>query len=418
MMARAEIYGTKGSLLKGKRILVGVTGSIAAIEVPHLVREILRYSGEPIVLLSQEALRFVTEDSLTWSMGKKPYTEISGFSEHIQWTVDPELRIDLCLLCPATANTISKLAKGIADGPVSLTALASIGAGIPCLIVPAAHSVLLDNPITEKSITYLKSLNVNFLSAEESENKYKFPSLDRLMKNIFGLIQPELPLKDKHFLITGGATREYFDNIRFLSNPSSGLSALYVMEALNRLGAKTKLILGEGNTINLKELGTSVAVVRSTDDMYHEIKDELSSNKYDGFVSIAAVADYKPNFRSGKIPSLQDNLSFNLTPTIKIIKNIKEEFPNLFIVAYKAEVGISEQELVKIGKQFLEKYGVDLVCANWVGESDKGFMTETNEIFVIHTDSEVSKLEGTKQSIGKELAKLIAKEFDKTRRGQ
>ena len=84
-MSIAEIYGTKGKLLEGKRILIGVTGSIAAIETPHLVREILRYSGEPIVVLSEDALRFVTVDSLTWSMGKLPYTEISGLSEHIKY---------------------------------------------------------------------------------------------------------------------------------------------------------------------------------------------------------------------------------------------------------------------------------------------------------------------------------------------
>jgi len=157
-MSIDEIYGTKGKLLEGKRILIGVTGSIATIEIPHLVREILRHSGKPIVVLSKEALRFVTADALTWSMGEPPYTEISGHSEHIKWSVDPEKKVDLYLLCPATANTISKLASGIADGPVSLTALACIGANIPCLIVPAAHNVLLDNPITKKNMDYLKQL--------------------------------------------------------------------------------------------------------------------------------------------------------------------------------------------------------------------------------------------------------------------
>ncbi|MHA2347442.1 MAG: bifunctional phosphopantothenoylcysteine decarboxylase/phosphopantothenate--cysteine ligase CoaBC, partial [Candidatus Hodarchaeales archaeon] len=354
-MSRAEIYGTKGDLLKGKRILVGVTGSIAAIEVPHLVREVLRYSGEPIVLLSQEALRFVTEDALTWSMGTKPYTEISGFSEHIQFTVNPELRVDLCLLCPATANTISKLANGIADGPVTLTALASIGAGIPCLIVPAAHSVLLDNPITKRSITYLESLNVQFLSAEEIENKHKFPSLDHLMKSIFGLIHPKQPLKGNKFLITGGATREYFDDVRFLSNPSSGLSALHVMKALEEMGASTTLIMGEGNKLDLKQNETSINIVRSTDDMYQSVKSKLKSDSYDGLISIAAVADYKPNFQSGKIPSLKDQISVTLTPTIKILKTMQQEFPDLFFVAYKAEVGVTEEELINRGKRFLEE---------------------------------------------------------------
>ena len=138
-MSIAEIYGTKGKILEGKRILIGVSGSIAAIEVPHLVREILRYSGKPIVVLSEEAQRLVAVDALTWSAGDPPYTKISGYSEHILWSVDPEKRVDLYLLCPATANTIAKLANGIADGPVSLTALACIGAGIPCFIHPREY---------------------------------------------------------------------------------------------------------------------------------------------------------------------------------------------------------------------------------------------------------------------------------------
>ena len=193
-MSRNEIYGTKGNILEGKRILIGVTGSIAAIEIPHLIREILRYSGEPIVVLSEEALRFVTTDAITWSMGSSPYTEISGFSEHIMWSVNPDHRVDLYLLCPATANTISKLANGIADGPVTLSALACIGANIPCLIVPAAHSVLLDNPITEKSMNYLKQVNVQILSSEEEENKHKFPPLVKLMDKIFELLGYNNPL--------------------------------------------------------------------------------------------------------------------------------------------------------------------------------------------------------------------------------
>ena len=185
-----EIYGTKGTLLRGKRVLIGVTGSIAAIEVPHLIREILRYSGEPIVVLSEEARRFVTLDALTWSTGKIPFSEISGLSEHIRWSVDPDHKVDLFILCPATVNSISKLAVGIADGPVTLSALACIGAKIPLIIVPAAHRVLLDNPITEKNIDILTKLGVKFISSEEVENKYKFPSLEKLMEAVFDSINP------------------------------------------------------------------------------------------------------------------------------------------------------------------------------------------------------------------------------------
>ena len=109
-MGISEIFGTKGTDLKHKRILIGVTGSIAAIEVPHLIREILRYEGDPTVVLSEEASRLVAKDALTWCMDKEPITQISGISEHVKWVSHPDYKIDLFIICPAIANSISKLA--------------------------------------------------------------------------------------------------------------------------------------------------------------------------------------------------------------------------------------------------------------------------------------------------------------------
>jgi phosphopantothenoylcysteine decarboxylase/phosphopantothenate--cysteine ligase len=408
IVSSSEIYGTKGNLLEGKRILIGVTGSIAAIEVPHLIREILRYSGEPIVVLSEEAQRFVTLDALSWSTGKMPFPIISGLSEHILWSVDPDHKVDLFILCPATANSISKLAVGIADGPVTLSALACIGAKIPLIIVPAAHKVLLDNPITERNIDSLNKLGVKFTSNQEVENKYKFPPLERLMEAIFDSINPSQKLKGKKILLTGGATREYIDDVRYLSNPSTGLSSHYVADALQNLGAEVFLILGEGNTIDKTLNSYPFTVVQSTDDMYQQVIKELSTDSYDSLVSVAAVTDYTPHHQAGKIPSGQTELSIQLKPTVKIVKSIREKYPSLFIVTYKAEVGISKDELIRKGTAFLEKNNVEMVCANWVGELDKGFMSQTNEIFIIQNKKEYIPLKGSKQRLGEEIALIIA----------
>jgi len=413
-MGTIEIKGTKGSQLQGKRILIGVTGSIAAIEVPHLVREIIRYSGEPIVVLSNEATRFVTTDSLTWCMDKEPLTTISGVSEHIKIVSHPDFKIDLYIMCPATANSISKLANGIADGPVTLTALSAFGAGIPVLIVPAAHTVLLDNPITEKNINYLKSMNIQFTEANEEEDKYKFPPLNQLMELIFNSINPSRRLQEKRFLITGGATREFIDDVRYLSNPSTGLSALYVAQALQKEGAVVKLILGEGNNLDSEINNISTTIVRSTEDMYLSVKEELSNNSYHGFISIAAVSDYKPVYQTGKIPSQQVKLAIELTPTRKIVKQIKKEFPDLYIVAYKAEVGIEKENLVRRGRDLLEKYKIDMVCANWVGEPEKGFASRTNELIVIRKNTQKTEhLIGSKFILGEKTVDIISQDFYK-----
>jgi phosphopantothenoylcysteine decarboxylase/phosphopantothenate--cysteine ligase len=409
-MSIAEIFGSKGSELSGKRILIGVTGSIAAIEVPHLVREILRYSGEPVVVLSEEATRFVTPESLTWCMDKEPITKISGLSEHVKWVSTPKYKVDIGIICPATANTIAKLANGVADGPVTLAALSIIGAQIPLLVVPIAHTVLLENPITKKNILYLKKQGIHFLSGVEEEEKYKFPSLNQLLTKIIQILQPSQQLQGKRFLVTGGATREYLDDIRFISNPSTGYSALQLAKALKKFGANIHMILGEGNNLDLEKIPITVDVVRSTKDMYEAVREVLSTNNFDGFISVAAVSDYKPQYQAGKIASRQKSIILELAPTIKIIEQIRNQFPDLFIVAYKAEVGISKEQLIERGKNLLNKYNLNVVCANWVGEPEKGFVSKTNEIFVIRRGVPIISLEGSKSEIGDKISEIIIEE--------
>lgn len=417
-MGIAEIYGTKGVQLRGKRILICVTGSIAAIEVPHLVREILRYSGDPIVVLSQEARRFVASDALTWCMDKEPITRISGVSEHIKWIAEPANKVDLCLICPATANTIGKLANGIVDGPVTLASLAAFGAKIPILIIPAAHSVLLENPITKRNIDYLKKQNVAFFSSAEAESKFKFPPLSLLMREIFSILTLTKRLKGRKFLVTGGATREYLDDVRFLSNPSTGLSALHIAQALIELGSEVLFILGEGHTLDLTLFPIPTKVIRSTQHMYETIHEELSNNEYDGLISVAAVSDYRPEYQPGKLASRQVDLQIRLIPTIKILEKIRENFPGLFIVAYKAEVGVTKEELLKRGREFLKKHQLEIVCANWVGEPEKGFISKTNELFVIKANDSTIHLQGSKEMLGKHLANIITETIDNRRDNQ
>jgi phosphopantothenoylcysteine decarboxylase/phosphopantothenate--cysteine ligase len=228
------------------------------------------------------------------------------------------------------------------------------------------------------------------------------------MEAIFDSINSSQTLKGKKILLTGGATREYIDDVRYLSNPSSGLSSHYVADSLLLLGAEVYLILGEGNTLDKTSITYPFTVVQSTDDMYQQVIKELSTDSYDSLVSVAAVTDYAPHHQAGKIPSGQTELSIKLKPTVKIVKSIREKYPSLFIVTYKAEVGISKDELIRKGTAFLGQNKVEMVCANWVGEADKGFMSQTNEIFIIQDDKDVIPLKGSKQRIGKDIAQIIA----------
>ncbi|MFW9778846.1 MAG: bifunctional phosphopantothenoylcysteine decarboxylase/phosphopantothenate--cysteine ligase CoaBC [Candidatus Heimdallarchaeota archaeon] len=406
-MGISEIFGTSGEELKGKRILIGVTGSIAAIEVPHLVREILRHSGDPIVVLSEAASRFVAKDALTWCMDKEPYTQISGVSEHIQWTSNPQSKVDLFIICPATANTINKMAHGIADGPVTLTALAIIGAKIPLIIVPAAHSVLLDNPITEENARFLRKKGIIVYSTPEDEDKHKFPPLKELMDLIIETTTLKAELESKRYLVTGGATREYIDDVRFISNPSTGKTAFFIAEALKRRGAGVLLVLGEGNTISKDTSLIPSRVVRSAKDMYETVTSELSTGRYDAFISVAAVSDYQPTRTNGKIPSNKRDLSLELIPTVKILGAVRDQYPDLFIVGFKAEVGVSREELLDRATTSLRKNRLNLICANWVGEPNRGFASPTNDLFVIGPEKDPIFLRGSKRELGEKLVDLI-----------
>ncbi|MFX0211139.1 MAG: phosphopantothenoylcysteine decarboxylase, partial [Candidatus Hodarchaeota archaeon] len=217
----------------------------------------------------------------------------------------------------------------------------------------------------------------------------------------------------KKILITGGATREYLDDVRFLSNPSTGFSALQVTKALHSLGAEVLLILGEGHNIDMRGCAFSVKIVRSTSDMYEAVYDELIKTHYNIFVSVAAVSDYRPQYQAGKIASQQNDLAIDLIPTVKIIEKIRTKFPELCIVAYKAEVGISKEELQRRAKRFLEKNNLQMVCANWVGEPAKGFISKTNEILVIRPNNPVLHFKGSKIEIGSRIAEVIVEEVNK-----
>jgi phosphopantothenoylcysteine decarboxylase/phosphopantothenate--cysteine ligase len=188
---------------------------------------------------------------------------------------------------------------------------------------------------------------------------------------------------------------------------------LYLVRGLQKLGAEVSFILGEGNTIESKLIPSAVTVVRSTSDMFEKIKEQLTNGSVQGLISVAAISDYQPVSTEGKISSRQEGLSMDLKPTIKIVRTIRSEFPSLYIGTYKAEVGISVDELISKATRFLHENQVNFVCANWVGKSDKGFATKTNEIFVIRDQHEVIELKGSKESIGSDLANIIAEEFEK-----
>jgi len=167
------ISSTKSKKLKGKRIVLAVCGSIAAIEAPKLARELMRHGAEVIPVLSEAGQTVIHPWALECVTGKKTITEITGFCEHIEHCGDWEGKVDMLLICPATANTISKIATGIDDSVVTTYASTALGAKIPIVIALAMHESMINNPFVQENIAKLKKTGVRFVDPKMEEEKAK-----------------------------------------------------------------------------------------------------------------------------------------------------------------------------------------------------------------------------------------------------
>lgn len=173
MVHQETISGVKSKKLKGKRIVLAVCGSIAAIEAPKLARELMRHGADIIPVLSKAGQGVIHPWAMECVTGKRTITEITGFCEHIEHCGDWPGKCDLLLICPATANTISKIANGIDDSVVTTYASTALGAKIPIIIAPAMHESMINNPFVEENARKLKKAGVKFVEPKREEGKAK-----------------------------------------------------------------------------------------------------------------------------------------------------------------------------------------------------------------------------------------------------
>ncbi len=173
MMHQETVCGSKSKRLKGKRIVLAVCGSIAAIEAPKLARELMRHGAGVICVLSESGQKIIHPWALECITGKKTITDITGSCEHIQHCGKWEGRCDLLLICPATANTISKIANGIDDSVITTFASTALGSGMPVVIAPAMHASMMNNSFVQENIGKLKKAGVRFVEPRKEEGKAK-----------------------------------------------------------------------------------------------------------------------------------------------------------------------------------------------------------------------------------------------------
>ncbi len=384
-----EIRGVKSNKLSNKRIVLGITGSIAAVECVKLSRELIRHGAEVIPVVTHSATKIIHPDSIEFATGNKPIIELSGKAEHVSFCGRVKNPADILVISPCTANTISKIAHGIDDTSVTTFATTAIGSKIPILIVPAMHLSMYDHKIVQKNISECKKNGIKFIDPFIDRNKAKMADV----YNIISYIIRELGKKDlakKKILIIGGATAESIDEIRIITNRSSGKTAAsLVMNAFYR-GADVELWYGLCSEDIPKFI--KCKQFESTNDLIKMIKPEVLK-KFDIIINCAAIADYTPKKVNGKIPSGKTKLILEMKPTKKVIEMLRKNAPKSKIVAFKAEENKNNVKSKSI--DLLKKNNLDYVIGNTIS----GFNSKTNEIWIIDKKGKTISKKGSKDNL-------------------
>jgi len=381
-----DIIGTKGQELQDRRIALCITGSVGCLRSVELARGLMRHGAEVFVVMSEEATKLVTPTMLEWATGNPVVTELTGKIEHIWLAGEHEDSCDLVLVAPATGNSLSKIACGIDDTPVLSTVTSAIGSGIPVMIVPAMHESMFKNPFIIENIEKLKKTGIDVIEPVREEGKAKIATVDTMVEMVIQKLYKK-DLKDMTVLVTAGPTIEYIDDIRYITNKSSGKMGFALARDAVRRGVNCILISGPTNLT--PPAGCKYIPVETTEDMLKAVTAQLKNMNIDVFIGAAAVADWKMEKKAqGKLPSSK-KFNIELSPTEKIIEMVKKLSPATALVAFKAEHGLNEKQLIAKSYERLQQVQADYIIANDVSEPDSGFQSDENKILVINTKGEV-----------------------------
>lgn len=378
-----EIYCEKSTKLRGKTVVLGITGSIAAVECFGTIRELVRHGADVQVVMSREAEKLVTPDSLEFACGHRPVTDLTGRTEHI--TMMAARSADLLLIYPATANTVSKIANGIDDTPVTSFATVAIGSGIPVAIAPAMHDAMFRNPAVKENLARLSSWGVMFIGPRIENERAKVASREEVVAWVFKMLSRNY-LQGKRLLVIGGRSEEPIDSMRIITNRSSGTMAVELAKRAFERGADVELWMG-GSSVMLPDYIPTRRFAKVSD-----LVDMVDLIDHDAVIVPAALADFSPrDAAEGKIPS-DSGFELELNPVPKVLPLIRRKCD--VVVGFKAESGLSRQELVDRARSRLEKYDLAAVVAN-----DIDVVGKTTSASILVSEDDERAISGTKAEI-------------------
>lgn len=392
--------------LENKTILLGVTGGIAAYKTPNLIRLLKKKGANVIVVATSNALNFVTKLTLQTVSNNKVYVDefdTKNFDiEHISLSK----KADLLLIAPLSANTLGKIANGIADNLLTSIVLAF---DKPVVLCPAMNTNMWQNAIVQDNLTKLKNHNFNILEpvsgllACGDNGIGKMKDECDIVDNIISILNYENKfLKGKNILITAGGTSEPIDCVRFITNKSSGKMGLALAKQASYLGASVHLI----STFEVCNPQFQVTQVHTALQMQNAVLEFFP--KADIIIMAAAVSDFRcQNPSEQKIKKNSSDLTLNLVRNPDILTQISnEKLEKQIVVGFCAE----SQNLIDNAKDKIKAKNCDFIVANDISNKNIGFNSDNNEVFIIDKKLNVQKIElNTKDKIAYEILKYVSK---------
>ena len=376
--------------LQGKHILVGISGGIAAYKIPELIRSLIKEGAEVRVVVTQNALEFVTELTLQTLSGSRVYSNVfAAINEHSTEHISLPDWADLMVVAPTTANVIGKMAAGIADDALTTT-LCSCAARKPIIIVPAMNDKMWENPATQQAIRTLQSWpNISVLEPSEgplacgTSGKGRMPEIAIIQEAIESVFTPKTML-GQHVLITAGPTQERIDPVRYISNYSTGKMGIALAYACARRGAKVTLVIGPTHETILDNEAIQRIDVQSAQEMYEACMHTWQETNM--AILCAAVADFTPTQvapQKIKKQAGQTSATIELRTTPDIARTLganKKEGQTL--IGFALETDHEEENALKK----LQSKGLDAIVLNSLRDAGAGFGVDTNRVTILQPD--------------------------------
>lgn len=370
--------------LKGKKVLVGLTGGIACYKVPYLVRDLHRADAETRVLMTEAATKFITPLTLEAVSNHPVAVEMFPENEFVSTRhIDLGEWPDLVIVAPATANFIGKIASGISDDLLTTVICACQK---PVMIAPAMNPGMWAHPATQKNVAYLQKIGYQILGPGEGDMACDHTGLGRMLEpdELFEAVRSFLDkgakkkvLEGKTIIVTAGPCREPLDPVRYISNRSSGKMGFALASAARDLGARTILI--SGPTSLAQPPGVKFESVETTAQMHKAVDKHFK--KADCLIMAAAPADFRPGQKAGqKIKKNSSGLQMSLKPTVDILKEMGEKKKKgqvLVGFALETENGVSN------ARRKLKEKKLDLVVLNNPRDKNSAFDSDTNKVSLI-----------------------------------